>query len=255
MVKTVIEAFPKEKREPRNDGSSIIRVAECFTDTIQGEGINIGQPATFLRMQFCTLSCVWCDTQEVWRQGNKYSVKELLEIFEEHGLIERFKKRQHLVLTGGSPMKQAAALAELLKEFYLKHKFTPHIEIENECVIMPKDTELAQWIKTWNNSPKLENSAMSKRLRYQPEVLKWLSEQPNSWFKFVISGDEDWQEIEEDFLKPKLIRKEQIILMPEGQTQEELNNHREGVVNLSIEKGVRFTDRLHITIWNKKTGV
>jgi len=43
--------------------------------------------------------------------------------------------------------------------------------------------------------------------------------------------------------------------MPEGQTQEELSKTRELTADLAIKKGVRFTDRLHVTIWNKKTGV
>ena len=63
----------------------------------------------------------------------------------------------------------------------------------------------------------------------------------------------DWNEIEKDFLPH--ISLTQVILMPEGQTQEELNQKREFVADLAISKGVRFSDRLHVTIWNKKTGV
>ena len=43
--------------------------------------------------------------------------------------------------------------------------------------------------------------------------------------------------------------------MPEGQTQDELSKTRELTANMSILNEVRFSDRLHITIWNKKTGV
>ena len=61
MVKTIIEAFPENKRVAKKDGSRIIKVAECFFDTVQGEGIAVGQPATFLRLKNCILNCVWCD--------------------------------------------------------------------------------------------------------------------------------------------------------------------------------------------------
>ena len=57
MVKTIISAYPTEKRAARQDGSIILNIAECFCDTIQGENM-VGYPATFLRLQGCTLNCV-----------------------------------------------------------------------------------------------------------------------------------------------------------------------------------------------------
>jgi 7-carboxy-7-deazaguanine synthase len=96
---------------------------------------------------------------------------------------------------------------------------------------------------------------MIKKIRYKPEILKFLSSLKDSWFKFVVSKEEDWNEIEEDFIKPGLIKKEQIVLMPEGQTKEQIHQKYEWLVDLCCKKDVRFTDRLHITIWNKKTGV
>ena len=37
--------------------------------------------------------------------------------------------------------------------------------------------------------------------------------------------------------------------------KDELSKTRELAANIAIREGVRFTDRLHVTIWNKKTGV
>lgn len=252
-IKQIIEAHPKKKRTPAKDGSKILRIAECFMDTIQGENFT-GVPSTFLRLQFCTLNCVWCDTAEVWRQGNKYSILELLSLWEREGLIRRLKEGQHLVLTGGSPLKQQDALIELIETFINRYGFKPYIEIENECTLMPKD-EMIEHIYIWNNSPKLENSEMSKKLRYHPEVLKALSKLKNSFFKFVITSEQDWDEIERDFLEPKLIYKKQIVLMPEGVTRDELREHYEFTVNMAVKHNVRMTDRLQVTIWNKTTGV
>ena len=47
----------------------------------------------------------------------------------------------------------------------------------------------------------------------------------------------------------------QIVLMPEGQTRKELEKTREFTVNLAVRKNVRFSDRMHITLWDKKVGV
>jgi len=254
MVKTIIKAKPTKKRIPRDDKSSILNVSECFTDTIQGEGINVGFPATFLRMQGCTLNCGWeCDTKEVWKVGNKYTVKEILDMWKKKGVVEKLKK-QHLVLTGGSPLRQQDSLVELLHLFANRFNFLPFIEVENECVLLPSQL-FVQYIDVWNNSPKLSNSGMKKIIRYRPKVIKYMASLKNSWFKFVITSEKDWKEIEEDFLKPQLIKREQIILMPEGVTREELREKYEFVVKLACREGVRFTDRLHITIWNKKVGV
>ena len=114
---------------------------------------------------------------------------------------------------------------------------------------------MIELVDQWNNSPKLENSENKKKARYKPEIIKQLSRLHNSWFKFVISEEANWNEIEEDFLKPGLIHRYQIILMPCGETREQLSLTKELAVNIAIREGVRFSGRLHVEIWDKKTGV
>lgn len=229
-------------------------VAEMFGDTIQGEGVNTGVPATFLRLQGCTLNCSWCDSESVWRFGNPYSVDEICDIFEVNGFVEKFKNGQHLVLTGGSPLKQQLELIALIERFIDRFGFKPYIEIENEAVLRvhPK---MIGYVDCWNNSPKLASSGNSSRARHKSDILRTLSGFPNSWFKFVVTDNKDWNEINTHYLMPDLIRRDQIILMPEGATQEELAFTRELTVQIAIREGVRFSDREHVIIWNKKTGV
>lgn len=232
----------------------MLEISEFFYDTIQGEGIYAGQPAAFLRMQHCTQNCVFCDTQEVWRFGNPYSFDEIFALMEKSTIVEQLKNGQHLVLTGGSPLKQQLALFAFINSFFERYGFKPFIEIENECTLMPFN-KLIPLIDCWNNSPKLKNSGNPNFVRYQPHILKTLALLPNSWFKFVIGGEDDWAEIENDFLNTDLIDKSQIILMPLGADQTELFNNREKVIELAIKYGVRYSTREHIVVWNKKTGV
>jgi 7-carboxy-7-deazaguanine synthase len=254
MPKTIISSYPEDdSRLPKDDGV-ILEVSELFTDTVQGEGINIGHPATFLRLQNCTLDCVWCDTSEVWRYGNPYSVNELLNLLLEHDVVTKLRYGQHLVLTGGSPLNQQTALVSFITEFERRFSFIPIIEIENECTRMPLN-RLVPFISYWNNSPKLSSSGNSLTARYRPNILRYLSTLTNSWFKFVITSEQDWFEIETNFLRPELISVNQIILMPQGQTKAELELSRLKTVELAIKYGVRFTDRLHIALWDKKTGI
>lgn len=254
MPKTLIEQFPTESRLAPDDGSGVLHISELFCDTIQGEGSTSGIPATFLRLQGCTLACVWCDTLEVWKVGNPYTVNEVLALFKKNGMVEKFRKGQRLILTGGSPLKQEDGLMELLLKFEEVFGFMPTTEIENEVVKMPS-LGFAVMINTWNNSPKLENSGMKSKVRYKPEVIAFTAKLKNSTFKFVISKVEDWDEIEEFYLKPGLIDRSQIILMPEGQTREELAKSYEAVVEVCVRENVIFRNREHIVIWNKKTGV
>ena len=252
MPVTLIEQKPTFIKKVEGDNKLVI--AEMFADTIQGEGVNAGVISTFIRLQGCTLQCTWCDTLDVWPTGNEYSFDEIFEMFESINLIEKIRNGQHLILTGGSPLKQQQRLIAFLKAFETKYSFLPYTEIENESVLMP-DIALAYCIDCWNNSPKLANSGMKERARYKPEVIKNLAQRLNSWFKFVVAQESDWEEIKKDYLDSGLIDREQIILMPEGQTQEELSKTREMVADIAIREGVRFSDRLHVTIWNKKTGV
>lgn len=253
MVQTIISAFPKQKREPKSDNSGVLRVAECFSRTIQGENF-VGTPSIFLRLQYCTLDCTFCDSTETWKQGNPYSVKEIVKLFEQNGVIDDLRNGHHLVYTGGSPLKQQHELVELTDILEDILEFKPFIEIENECTLMPLES-MEDIVDVWNNSPKLSNCGMRKTLRYKKDVLRYLVSLPTSYWKFVVSCKDEWKEIEEDFILPFGIDKSKIVLMPEGQTREELRQHYQAVIDLAVEKGVRVTDRMHVTVWNRKSGV
>ena len=110
-------------------------------------------------------------------------------------------------------------------------------------------------VNQWNNSPKLENSGMKERARYKPEILKELSEYPNSWFKFVIAEESDWDELKKDFLDTELIRSSQVILMPEGSSGEELDKKKQFVIDLCMKHNLIFSSRLQVDIWNQSVGV
>ena len=252
--KPLILADPERQRSNVDMDNGYLEISEFFFDTIQGEGIYMGVPAAFLRLQHCTLDCVWCDTKEVWRFGDPYSFMELYYMMEESNLVRKLRAGQHLVLTGGSPLKQQIQLFSFIQGFIERYGFKPFIEIENECTIMPSSL-LATMIDCWNNSPKLSNSGNSVQARLKPIILEKLRDFKNSWFKFVISDEMDWNEIKVQYIDTGYVKREQIILMPEGVTREEIASNRELVVNMAIEQGVRYSTREHVVIWDKKTGV
>lgn len=250
MPTTLIASNPSFQKEKINGDH--LMVSELFANTIQGE--NFYYPSTFLRLMGCTLDCVWCDTTSVWKYGNPYSFEEIFILMEQHDLIEAYRKGQRWIYTGGSPLKQQRQLVNFTQSFIHRYAFKPYIEVENEVVLKPIDN-LIQYVDQWNNSPKLENSLMKKRARYKPDVIEFTAKLNNSWFKFVVGSEEDWNEIQSDYLDTKLITRDQIVLMPLGETREELQKSYEHVVNVCVRENLRMSDRLHVTIWNKKTGV
>lgn len=256
MPKTIIEAFQNGQRViPQDyDGPPILKVSECFSRTIQGEGQFSGYPATFLRLKGCTLSCIWCDTEAVWKQGKPYPVTEIVDMFEQEGVLDDFKSGHHLVITGGSPLLQQIPLVELLYLIEERNGEKPFVEVETECVLEP-ERAFAFEVDWWNCSPKLYNSGMKRHHRYKPEVIRMMARENNSSFKFVITNEDEWEELVEDFIEPFDIKRDKIFLMPEGQTREELQARYDWVVDLACREGVRVSDRLHITMWNKKVGV
>lgn len=80
----------------------LLQVHSVF-DTIQGEGIFAGTPATFIRMAGCNLRCRWCDTD--YTQGRQSISLELLM-----KKVEELPRRNLVVITGGEPFRQDISL-------------------------------------------------------------------------------------------------------------------------------------------------
>lgn len=231
-----------------------ISVSEMFSETLQGEGVNIGRPATFLRLGGCHINCKFCDTSAIWRKSLTLNLEELFKRMELGDVINRLSLGEHLVVTGGAPLLQQDSLLRFFEEFEKRYGFVPYIQIENECTIKP-DLSLIKYISCWNNSPKLSNSGTPLTRRYKPKLVKYISSLPNSWFKFVVESEKDWEEICTYFLDTKIIKKEQVILMPMGYGRKELEQNRLKVAEMAMKYCVRFSDRLQVTLYDKKIGV
>ena len=53
----------------------------------------------------------------------------------------------------------------------------------------------------------------------------------------------------------EIIDRDKVYLMPAGENQELLNQNKEYVAELCITEHFNYCTRLHIEIWNQKTGV
>lgn len=235
--------------------SNHLIVSEVFY-SIQGEGQTMGIPAVFLRLGGCNLLCEgrgWrCDTIEVWQKGVSTAFENVLSA--DH--ITKLKQGAHLVLTGGEPLLQQDAIFKFLQFIYDEgNGIFPIVEIETNGTIIP-NWQLMGRVAYWNISPKLGNSGMPYERRVNEIACKKIINEAryldNVIFKFVICDQYDLIGMHEDY---GFIPNNKIMLMPAGATQEELEQTRPSVVELCKTFGFRYSERLHIVIWNKKTGV
>lgn len=241
----------------------ILLVSECFY-SIQGEGQTMGVPAVFLRLGGCNLLCKsdsWvCDTIEVWQKSKATQFKDVLS--SEH--VNALQNGAHLVITGGEPLMHQQAIYNYLGWFYLEYGIELIVEVETNGTIMPT-IELLDIVSFWNVSPKLANAGEqnSKSQRINGQALQCFSlQKEKTIFKFVVSNAEDILEVWENYLNADkdtlgfgLINKNQIVLMPAGSSQEELQETRLFVAEQCREFHFRYSERLHVVIWNLKTGV
>ena len=227
-----------------------LHVSESF-HSIQGEGLTTGTPAIFLRLSGCNLLCQgrgWrCDTIEVWRKGVRIPFKDVLP--REH--IKYLKRGAHLVITGGEPLLHQVALQDYLVWFLAAYNFLPFVEIETNGTLEPSSFMMHR-VNLWNCSPKLANSGEDLHKRFNLKAIKKINEL-NSIFKFVICNSRDINEIRSRWLGS--IDRERVYLMPAGSTREELKKTQELTVDLVKKFYLKYSDRIHIGVYDKKTGV
>lgn len=162
----------------------MLEVNELFK-SIQGEGIDVGREAVFVRFAGCNLRCKWCDTAHSQEKGPdtlSWSPIDLLR------RILGFQC-EHVVLTGGEPMIQNPQdLSELCAT--LQH-FGVYTSVETNGTIPPipgmSDVGL------WTLSPKMLSSG---NIIVNPLQLKaWVKFVVESGsamqFKFVVQNDDD----------------------------------------------------------------
>ena len=216
-----------------------MRVSELFF-SLQGEGVNIGQPAVFLRLAGCNLRCRWCDSKYTWSNGEDWSLDETLGAIQSH-------RCRRLVITGGEPLLQEGDVAGLLE------RLPDHaVEIETNGTILPRKDLLSR--AQLNVSPKLASSGQREGDRWKPEVLEALARRKRAYFKFVVDGVEELAELE-SIVGAYGVPSERVILMPQGVDEESIAAKARELVEFCKERGYRLLPRLHVTLFGNRRGV
>lgn len=224
--------------------------------TVQGEGKTFGIPAIFIRLDYCNLRCSWCDAFYTWQPKYTNFLERpefvvLDKLITEVNAMNTLKKADRVVISGGEPFLFIKELEALVYYLFISGY---DIEIETNGTVSPP--AFIRRFCQLNVSPKLSSSgAGDKSVRVRFNALNSILSARDVQFKFVVCKEEDWKEIEEDFILPFSIDRNLIYLMPEGRTHEELSKNRPLVINLCLEKIIKYTDRLQIIIWGDKRAV
>lgn len=226
--------------------------------SLQGEGPSMGVPVAFVRLSRCNLACQWCDTAYTWRfagdnrphrDGIAFDRKANQVTLSPAETAERIAAlgQKRLVITGGEPLLQAGALAEMLE-----HLPDITVEIETNGTVTPP-ARLDIRVDQYNVSPKLAHSGNPETLALIPERLDAWASEPRAFLKFVVAAPEDVAEVLALHRRYRFAP-ERVFLMAEGTDSAALRARQAWLSDLCLAHGFRMSDRLHIHLYGDTRG-
>jgi 7-carboxy-7-deazaguanine synthase len=233
-----------------------LRVQERFV-SLQGEGMLVGTPSSFIRASGCNLRCAWCDSPaSSWDpRGDSDDLDTLVQFCAEGP--------RHVVLTGGEPLL-FAPIAELSRRL---RDAGHHVTIETAGTVWLEDVHA----DLMSVSPKLAHSTPTDRdeawaLRHEqrrrrPEIVQRLMSFP--WqLKFVVSAYDpellelDVAEVEHWVAALRIADRDRdrVMLMPECTDPARLASDYATIAAACRQTGFRLGPRLHIEIFGHTPG-
>ena len=243
--------------------------------SIQGEGKYAGVPSYFLRTGGCNLSCpgfaaeyevdgevrYGCDT---YFAVDSAFAKSWIKIDDAQKLINELQNefasigyKPHMVITGGEPLMYHAdstfyTVVEWLVSEDVQITFETNGSIEIDFEKYPAYTSCIFAL-----SLKLANSGEPKEKRVLPQALENIQKHAKEAFlKFTIDAElvestalEEINEIRE--LLPML----PVYCMPVGESRDTIWKNDRAVFEFCMKHNFRYSDRLHIRVFDTTQGV
>lgn len=249
-----------------------VLVAETFY-SFQGEGVNLGRRALFLRFSGCNLTCGYpslprdaatdptgamvCDTEYTWNTARHdlSTARQLTsgQVWAELIALDPSTDDPSLpivdliVISGGEPMMRQETIIDLARR---AHPGGRLVEIETNATIAPRP-ELIETGVYFNAGLKLENSEVPRARRIKPAAIVALQSTGRTRWKFVITGPDDLDEV--STLQAEFGLTE-VWLSPEGTTSGVVVNHMRIVADEALRRGWNLTTRQHVLIWGDERG-
>ena len=246
--------------------------------TLEGEGEYIGYPSVFMRLSMCNLTCIGfksedapfgCDSYVSWSKKNKMTFEEIAQFFEKNNFHEKLKQGAILKLTGGEPFIQQKNLLEFVEFIHDRWGFSDYnqvvskeevekpdlyIDFETNGTIMPDKRwyNNGKWFCSFTTSPKLSNNGDPEDKRFKIDVIKYLIS-VNACFKFVAKKESDLDEVFTKFINnPDVsLPRDRVWIMPMCGSRKELIDVAPEVAEICKKHGFKFSNRMHLQVWDK----
>lgn len=257
--------------------------------SIQGEGKTSGYPAYFLRLTNCNLTCgcspsfvnqlkkeqiqfepghftgdlekegkaSWCcDTIPVWIKGEEVQFQQIIDDWKSEGVYDDIVNGLvHIIWTGGEPTIYQDAIVNFYNWWNERENLTKIFqEVETNGTIVLND-QFSSIIDQINCSPKLSNSGQPKNMRIVPKAIERIVQHHNYQFKFVISNEDDVFEMFDTYINPFNIPLKNVCCMPGLDDQADFHERTRFVLEMAKKYKFIGLTRLHVSAWNKTTGV
>ena len=205
-----------------------IKISEIF-ESLQGEGRFAGEPMLFIRVSGCTQSCAFCDTK-YHTEGKEYLLQEVVDIIK--------KYRGNIVcFTGGEPL----LYKEQIRSIILSTQKIFHLETNAE--LLDGDLRTLSLFSYVAASPK------SKKVAF--DIAHFFDYAKSTYGK--DTGVYDIKIVTDGLTIGMDMIKYATMLMPltTGDMEKDKETQQR-VWNLCIEKGLRYSPRIHVDVWGFK---
>ncbi|MFY9301522.1 MAG: 7-carboxy-7-deazaguanine synthase QueE [Candidatus Nitrosotenuis sp.] len=174
-----------------------VRLFEVFT-SLEGEGILYGTKTLFVRLAGCPFTCFYCDTKESLPldSGKEYEIKDACAEIDNHLENKTYKVN----FTGGDPLIQAEAVAELAKHVQKKNIPT---YLESSCFDAKKFIHVLPYIDFVKIELKTQDSEFVDAKHYSTLIENALNclgsairEKKSTYIKIVVSAKTDQKQFE-----------------------------------------------------------
>ena len=175
-----------------------VRLFEVFT-SIEGEGILYGTKTLFIRLAGCPFTCFYCDTKESLPldSGTEYSIDQAKQLIDSNLKNQTYKVN----FTGGDPLIQHEAVAELAKHIHTKKIPT---YLESSCFDIDRFNHVLPFIDIVKIEFKTKDSEFVDSKHYEKLInhtMKCLASSVNAkkttYIKIVASSKTQLHEFEE----------------------------------------------------------
>ena len=232
--------------------TATLPISEVFGPTLQGEGPHAGRPCYFIRTGGCNLSCTWCDTPySTGTHGIPLSTVPRITPAE---VLQQIPGGAMVVVTGGEPGIHYTNLTfQSLLQQLANNGCEVHIETYGMLLPPP---EVYAAVAHFTVSPKLGVPMANQH--HTPTLANWqqLAAAGRAILKAVWDTDDANQ-----FCANTITLGEQhgftrrhIWVMPEGATEEPLQQRWPTLAQAAADAGINATHRLHALAWGDAKG-